>query len=147
MRLSTRLSLIVASSLIIVGCGHRDTESPKGVMQSPVSNSSTAGPKAEKTVFVSRLNAAQDIGDSVGRNVALSKLAADAAAGGDGETTRKAIEAIGDSVTKNDIASKAALTLAKAGKGDDANAVARLIGDSVGRDHTLARIAKGELDE
>jgi hypothetical protein len=146
MQLNTFSWLIFAASLLLVGCEHRGADNP-GVPHTTASSSSTAGPKPETTVVATRLSAAQDIGDSVARNDALSKLALDAAAGGDGATTRKAIGAIGDSVAKNEAASKAALILAKARNGVDANAVARLIGDSVGIDNTLAKIAKGELGE
>jgi hypothetical protein len=125
--------LIVAAALVSAGCGHH--ESPKPEISTPPV---TGG-------FASRLAAARAISDSDARDSALSQLAVDAAAGGDGETANLAVVAIGSTDRKDQAASRAALNLAQVGKGDEANKVALLIGSMDVRDQTLARIAKGEF--
>jgi hypothetical protein len=124
--------LVVSMSVLGAGCGTHEAENSGG---------------SDQTGFASRLDAAKGIGNNATRDEALSKLAIDAAANGDGEITRKAVDAIFNSATKSEVASRSALKLGKAGKGDEANAVARLIFNNAIRDETLAKIAKGQFGE
>ena len=127
--------LVVAVSILCAGCGPREAAKQEG------------GVPPAPGGFASRLAAANAISDMTARDDALSRLALDAAAGGDGDTTKKAVQDIASMEKKDQAASRAALKLAKAGKGEDANAVAMLIGNSSTRDQTLAKIAKGEFGE
>lgn len=126
MRSLTVSLLLVFLTVPWVGCGTRSTSSS--------GNSDFAG----------RLNAAKSINATSSKDEALSKLAIDAAAGGDGEIAKQAVEAISSTAIKDSAASQAAVTLAKVGKSNEANAVARLIHSTATRDSTLAKIAKGE---
>jgi hypothetical protein len=135
MRLISCAWLVVVALVLSVGCGRREPAKPE-----------VATPPAPGG-FASRLVAAKAIADMTAQDDALSQLAADAAAGGDGETAKQAVRAISSLEKKDQAASGAALHLAKIGKGDDANAVALLISTVSIRDQTLARIAKGEFGE
>jgi hypothetical protein len=127
--------LVVAVSILWAGCEPRGSAKPEG------------GAAPAPGGFASRLVAAKSIGNTTARDDALGQLAVDAAAGGDGETTKKAVGAIGSMEKKDQAASRAALNLAQVGKGEDANAVAMLIGSLTVRDQTLAKIAKGEFGQ
>jgi len=133
MRSSSLSWLVVWASVLLTGCGPRQGEEAADRVTPGNAN------------FGSRLDAAKAIGNTATRDEALSRVARDAAAGGDAETAKKAVEAVGNSAKKDEAGSEAALALGKAGRVAEANAVARLIGNSSARDQTLAKIAKGEF--
>jgi len=90
-----------------------------------------------------RLEAALGLTDSDKRDVALVKVAEDAATAGEAEVVKKALSRVTDSSKKDEAAEYCALKLAKAGKGPEAAEVAKTITDSAKRDSVLSKLAKG----
>jgi hypothetical protein len=139
MRSQTFLLLASALSSSWIGCEPRET--PTAVAKP------APGAQPLESAFSSRYEAAKDIFDSTARDEALSKVALDAAAAGDGDTTMKALQAMLDSARKDQAASKSALGLGKYGRGAEANTVARWVLDASLRDLTLSKLAKGEYKD
>lgn len=95
--------------------------------------------------FQAKLEAAQAITNTSTRDVALAKVAEDAAAGGDAAVADKAVGKITNTSQHDTAAAAAALKLAAVGKPDEAKDLAKKIINTSARDDALAKIAKGEF--
>ena len=97
--------------------------------------------------FRAKLDAAVAIRNSFEKDNALVAVAREAAAGGDADVVKEALDEMASSFTKDNSAAECALKLAKGGKGAEAAEVAKTIRSSFARDATLSKLAKGEFGD
>lgn len=98
-------------------------------------------PRQSESDYQARLQAAMEISSQTTRDEALASLAVSAAAAGEGEITRGALQAISSLTTKDDASARAAAKLSEAGHEADALEVARQISSQTARDEALKAIA------
>jgi len=93
-----------------------------------------------------KLDAARAISNLGQRDAVLTKIAEEAAAGGDAPVVREALQTMSNNSARDETAATCALGLARAGKNREATEVAKRINNLSQRDAILSKLATGELD-
>jgi hypothetical protein len=124
---------IVVVSLVICGCGNKQTTSPTSPPQNPERLSG-------------RLDAANKLANAADRHAALKVVALDAADAGAVDIVTKAIEGIPVNAAtgpKDEVAAACATKLAHRGDTKAATTLAETIANTQKKNEVLANIAKG----
>jgi hypothetical protein len=136
--------ICVASSLLLLGCTHRDPQ-PDSHSTNNASATSTTPALAKASTFAVRFDAASALKSDASREEVFTKLALDAAFAGEPDVARKSLAAIKSDAAREECAFKCAIYLTKAGMGEDALAVAKSIASDAQREKVLTKIANGDL--
>jgi hypothetical protein len=132
MRLFGLFCLPVGLCLVVLGCG-----SGGGSGNSPSPDSA----------FAARFDSADGIGDEAEREKAFAQLATDAAAAGEVDAARKAIQRIQKDSLRDTTAYKSALALSKTGQKRGAFGFVKFIKDNALQQKASAKLAKGDSSE